>query len=402
MRFDPDAFSRTSRRTVDEENLRLGLHYKSRPGHQFLFAANRGQLKDETRPNDATTNTTDNVGTQYETQYLWRSTQWKGVAGIGRLNSDDLTTLVATISLLPPPLPPTEIKLETEQDIKQSNAYLYNTFTLGSSSLLVGASYDNIEQKNGIDQKQFNPKLGISWNIRPRILLRLAAFRTLRREFIQNQTLEPTQVAGFNQLFADQLGTDTWRYGLGLDYAVNTNLKLGMELSTRDITRTFSLNGDIEEEDQKESLHRAYLYWTPGQHMAFSAEYQFEDFDRNFTPGEEDPDLPAALTTQRLPLAAHFFYNNGLYARLQTTYVDQKITLVLSPSGTERLQDNFWIADAALGYRLPKHGGLIELVARNLTGESFRYQSLVSGPGVPVTSPFYPEAAFFMTVQLWL
>jgi len=314
---------------------------------------------------------------------------------MGYLESDDINTNVINLPFAPPTLP-------TELDIRQSNVYLYNTFTLSNSTLLIGASHDDVTQKNGIKQNQLNPKLGISWNIRPRILLRLAAFRTLRREFVQNQTLEPTQVAGFNQLFADQLGTEAWRYGLGLDYAVNTDLKIGIELSKRDITRTFINNGSIEEEDQKKGSHRAYLYWTLGRHAALNVEYQFEDFDRNFIPGEENLNLPAALTTQRLPMAVHFFHGNGLYARLQTTYVDQKVTLVLSPSGTERLQNNFWIADAALGYRLPKRRGLVELVARNLTNENFRYQTLGSGPGVPLTSPFYPEAAFFMTMQLWL
>ncbi len=401
MRFDPDAFSRTSRRTVDEENLRLGLHYKSRPGHQFLFAVNRGQLKDEAQ-SDVLTVKADNDGTQYESQYLWQSTRWRGVAGLGYLESDDLTTVATTISL--PFLPPIEVRLETEKDIKQSNAYLYNTFIFGNSTLLVGASYDDINQKNGVKQDQFNPKLGISWNIHPHVLLRLAAFRTLKLRYVQNQTLEPTQVVGFNQLFADQLGTDNWRYGLGMDYAASDKLKLGIELSTRDITRIITEEEGVSnrEESQQEDLHRAYLYWNLGQHIALSTEYQYEDFERDFIPGRESLDRPAALTTQRLPLAVHFFYNNGLYARLQTTYVDQKITFVLSPSGTERLQDNFWIANAALGYRLPKRKGLVELIARNLTDENFRYQSVTPGPGVPVTSPFYPEAAFFMTIQLWL
>jgi len=48
MRFDPDDFKKKLRRTVDEENWRQGLHYKSWPGHSYLLAVNRGQLKDET------------------------------------------------------------------------------------------------------------------------------------------------------------------------------------------------------------------------------------------------------------------------------------------------------------------------------------------------------------------
>jgi tetratricopeptide (TPR) repeat protein len=399
MRFDPDSFSTDLQRMVDEENFRLGLHYKSRPGHSYLLAVNRGRLKDETKVNNFFTRTNDNDGAQYEAQYLWQDTRWRGIAGIGYLDSDDLLTEIRDFSSLGIPSPPPEL---IDQDIEQSNAYLYNTFTFSSSALLLGASYDSVDQKNGINQDQFNPKLGLSWDIHPRILLRLATFRTLRREFIQNQTLEPTQIAGFNQLFTNQLGTEAWRYGLGLDYVVNTDLKIGVELSKRNVTRFFRKNATIQGENQEENLHRAYLYWTLWQHTALSTEYQFEDFERDFIPGKANPDRPAALTTQRLPIAVHFFHGSGVYARWQTTYVDQVITLVISDAGTKRLQDNFWISDAVLGYRLAKRKGLVELVARNLTGENIRYHSLYPGSGVPLTSPFYPEAAFFMTVQLWL
>ena len=64
--------------------------------------------------------------------------------------------------------------------------------------------------------------------------VRAAVFRTLKRELISNQTIEPTQVAGFNQFFDDVNGTDAWRYGVGIDQ------KIG---STRGRRREFSRPG---------------------------------------------------------------------------------------------------------------------------------------------------------------
>ena len=51
------------------------------------------------------------------------------------------------------------------------------------------------------DTDQFNPKFGVTWNPFTNTTLRAAAFRTLKRTLITDQTLEPTQVAGFNQFF---------------------------------------------------------------------------------------------------------------------------------------------------------------------------------------------------------
>ncbi|MCF6239102.1 MAG: hypothetical protein L3J79_09910, partial [Candidatus Marinimicrobia bacterium] len=51
-------------------------------------------------------------------------------AGLGYLDSDDLFTEEINFPFILPTPP-------IEEDVKQSNAYLYNTFTLGNSTLLV-------------------------------------------------------------------------------------------------------------------------------------------------------------------------------------------------------------------------------------------------------------------------
>ena len=51
------------------------------------------------------------------------------------------------------------------------------------------------------------PKVGLQWNITDNLRLRLAWFENVKSALAANQTLEPTQVAGFNQLFDDINGT---------------------------------------------------------------------------------------------------------------------------------------------------------------------------------------------------
>src|SRR4030067_929905 len=63
--------------------------------------------------------------------------------------------------------------------------------------------------------------------------VRAALSRPLKRALVNGQTLEPTQVAGFNQFFDDAEGTRSWRYGAAVDHAFSGNLFGGAEYSRR-------------------------------------------------------------------------------------------------------------------------------------------------------------------------
>jgi tetratricopeptide (TPR) repeat protein len=101
--------------------------------------------------------------------------------------------------------------------------------------------------------------------------IRGAAFKVLKRTLISNQTIEPTQVAGFNQFFDDANGTEMWRYGVAVDQRFSKSLYGGVELSKRDLKVPFLDLPDppappipeLKEADWKESLASVYLHWTP-------------------------------------------------------------------------------------------------------------------------------------------
>ena len=69
--------------------------------------------------------------------------------------------------------------------------------------------------------------------------MRAAAFRVLKRTLITQQTLEPTQVAGFNQFFDDFNLTEAWRYGGAIDQKFTKDLFGGVEFSKRDLKVPF-------------------------------------------------------------------------------------------------------------------------------------------------------------------
>jgi outer membrane receptor protein involved in Fe transport len=253
----------------------------------------------------------------------------------------------------------------------------------------VGGSAD-FYQQGSVDKNQLNPKLGLTWSLLPDLTLRAAVFRVLKRTLTTKQTLEPTQVSGFNQFFDDAAGAEAWRYGVALDRKFSSSLFGGVEYSRRDLDVPYFFVptppappvAELRQADWKERLGRAYLYWTPHPYLALSAEYLYERFDRvrEFSFGVEQ------VTTHRFPFGIGFFHPSGFFARLKATYFDQEGRFVpqLAAAGIPG-SDQFWVVDASIGYRLPKRLGFVKLEARNLLDESFKYQDMDTAS--PVIQP---------------
>ena len=226
----------------------------------------------------------------------------------------------------------------------------------------------------------------MTWTPFPATTLRSAVFRTLTKTLISDQTVEPTQVAGFNQFFDDAEGAEAWRYGIGIDQKLpgwdEVQLYVGGEFSKRDL----EVPGFIPfpepttiSEDFDEELGRAYFHLTPHRWWALSFEYQFERFirDLSFTGPEDFTEL----TTQRLMLEPRFFHPSGFRASLKATYANQAGEFGDFFGDIVPGEDAFWVVDLSIGYRLPKRFGLITLVGKNVFDEKFRFQD--TDPGNP-------------------
>ena len=262
-------------------------------------------------------------------------------------------------------------------------------WTLGGSADFFKGAVSNSDQ--------FNPKAGLTWNIFPgTTTFRAAGFRTLRRTLLSSQTIEPTQVAGFNQFFDDFEGTDAWRYGVGIDQRVSATVNAGAEVSRRDMEVHFvdyTDEGRTKEVDWKEDLARIYFYWTPQHWLALSAEYQFERFKRDLDYTGED--YLHKIKTHRFPFAVSLFSSLGFSSQIKATYIDQEGEFGDRINGVTSGDDKFWIVDAFIRYRLPKRWGFITLEARNLFDEDFHFQD--TDPAHPV---IYPELLILTRLTL--
>ena len=257
-------------------------------------------------------------------------------------------------------------------------------------------SYDSVQDGIGSGFDKFNPKFGLQWDITSGLRLRLAWFETVKPALIANQTLEPTQVAGFNQMFDDLNATKTQRKGIGLDTRVASNVYGGLEASWRDLELFFRDNSPALQilDKQRETLFRAYLYWLPHANWALRGEYQFEKFTREMTRQAE----PAWIETRSAPLSLEYFHPTGIFAKFSTTFVRQ----ALDRTRTRQHEgiSHFSLLDAALGYRLPNRRGILSMEGRNLLDEDFSFRN-VNFYQAEATSPrFIPGRTIFFRVTL--
>src|SRR5262249_49488413 len=131
---------------------------------------------------------------------------------------------------------PLTLSTQSTDAPEQTNLYMYSSIDLAKSlTLTIGGSSD-FYRRRLLERNQFNPKLGVIFRIAPATTLRIAALRTLNRALVSSQTIEPTQVAGFNQLYADRDGTEAHLYGLALDHTFGGRVFGGGEFTWRSLS----------------------------------------------------------------------------------------------------------------------------------------------------------------------
>jgi len=392
LRYFPDDFLPQLRMKDEINSVRFGFRHSFSPSSSLIGSLmyHDAQFNFHTPiPGGGFGVDTDSDSYSGEFQYLSKAESISVITGGGYFKVD--RTEVFSTEIIDPPISMSDT---TDTDVRHSNVYVYaNIYYPKNVTLTVGTSAD-LFQGEIEDRNQVNPKFGVIWNLLQDTTLRAAAFRTLKRTLINDQTLEPTQVAGFNQFFDDSEATRAWRYGIAVDQKFTKGLYGGAEYSQRDYDEPSSVIPDppappvpqVERVDFRERLGRVYLYWTPHKWWSFSIEYQYERLDRDKSDFLNNPEY---LKTQRFPVGIAFFHPVGFSAQLKATYFDQKGEFItnVSEAGSQAVSDSdqFWVVDAAISYRFPKRFGLVTFGAKNLFDESFRYYD--TDPENPILQP---------------
>lgn len=382
LAFDVDDFDPGARSNARESSARLGGRYAISPYSDVIVSLIGIQFKarlDRIRETGTQISRVDEDAYQIEGQYLFQGNRFNITAGLGGFSNDiDRRRVVGSSPTM---------AFDTEVD--QENAYLYTTtFIPRKLAWTIGIGYDGLKRDGPTIERsriqRWNPKFGLQWDATDRLRVRLAAFRTLKRGVLVNQTIEPTQIAGFNQFFDDPSATRAWRYGVGLDARFTDDLYGGFELSRRELeipSEDLLLNLD-------EDVFRSYLYWTPHSNWAFSAEYRFDKFQQD----QDGRGFPEELQTLRLPLMARYFDPSGWFAEFGTIYVHQDVDRFPESTSASGIED-FVVLDAAVGYRLPKRRGILSVETTNLLDEDLMFQdeALVFSSLPESTDRFIPD-----------
>jgi tetratricopeptide (TPR) repeat protein len=375
QRFFPDEFVSGLTDRIDSFTIRLSGRHSFSPESiivgTFMFQ-NRENAQDIISRPAITRSFLPQDAFGFEFQHLYRATRFNLTSGIGYFDIDEKVRITIGI-----PMFPLFFDRRIGLDIRHLNAYSYANFNLLKDvTLTFGGSFDYVDGERAAVQDgqvtQFNPKLGILWSPLTGTAVRAGVTRVVKRTLITDQTLEPTQVAGFNQFFDDLNITRSWRYGMAIDQRFTKDIFSGLEFSRRDLKSPL-INSTVSPPtnqtfDGNEYFSRAYLFWTPHPWFALRTEYMFERFNNDSRLGQ-----PTRINTHRVPLGLNFFHPSGLGASLLATYYDQAGKFVRSNICCDSGKDTFWTFDAAINYRLPNRYGFITAGASNLFDKQFRY-----------------------------
>lgn len=388
LRFNPNIFRLTERHDERTRSIRFGFNHKFSPYSNVLgsFIFLKANYNDRLFEGVKFDSIEEDKGNLYEIRHLFVSERLILTSGIGHFNLDSKDKVSLTV-----PDPPMIIMSEDEETgTRHTNLYIYSKINYSTKiTWTIGGSTDFFKKGPYMDLSQFNPKLGITWNPFSGTTFRAAGFRVLKKMLIADQTLEPTQVAGFNQFYDDGNGTSSWRYGIAIDQKITKKLFLGTEFSERDMKEPIIMisstnNAYLTKVDLNEKLSRSYLYWTPFNWLAISTEYHFEQFIR-------DPNCTRTIEmshvkTHRFPLGINLFHSSGLSSRVKITYFDQKGDFGNKESGITSGEDHFWVVDAFFRYRFPERSGFLSIEGKNIFNQKFNYQN------VDLTHPLvYPK-----------
>ena len=423
QRLDPDQFSPFLRQRNEFDAFRLGLRHSESAAAHWLTSLTRVQAEQRERgtefsppdpffgtPRRDTDSVVDATNFTGELQHLRQLGFANLTAGVGRSGVSKQTRSVDVFSfsggIITPP--PTTVPTSLDSSQRHQNGYVYLAWPLNlGAALTAGLNYDYHVDSAVFSRHQWNPKLGLLWDITDRTRLRAAAFRTLKRPFAANQTLEPTQVAGINQLFDDVDGTDAKSCGLGFDQKLLDGWFLGAEADARDLDVPIAqLGGGLARiEPRTERLFRAYLSGPATRRLSLSAEYAYEDRERMLPPTVSDQ-FAQRVVSHLVPLRATYHHPDGLFGRLQLTLVDQRVDLSTGPGTTTGDSTRFSLLDFSIGYRLPERHGLISLDLRNLFDRRFGFEDTdfagdLSSPVNPRVPLFQPGRNIFLRLTLY-
>jgi Tfp pilus assembly protein PilF len=415
----------TSQIESDISTTRISLNQSLTHDTTFsLSAIKRDQeifSTDSTNPFVRVETNSDKTMDLYEAQINSKLDQTAWLAGVSR--HTELTERVVDAIYLPPlscPLP--SCVINSREDLNQLRLYGYLFYEVSPLlSLTGGITHISEENETADDIKRTYPKIGFRLEPMKDSVFRLAAFRN-RVSVIRTslyESLEPTHITGFNQLYDDLAQTDSWNYAASYQHRFSNNLHMGISSIYRDLETTIDIleistipptntPQDIEYNDKYADL---WINWTPSYQWALGFAYSYNRFDLEKEPQSTSssilaPDGILNLETHKLPVSISYLHPSGIISKLTTTFYDQKGKFIDRTGFNEQEGDDHGlITDLVFSYRFIKRLGSISLGVKNLFDENLNHEDRntydANGPTFSASpSSFSSERAVFGKISL--
>ncbi|MFO0992051.1 MAG: hypothetical protein U1E67_08995 [Hyphomicrobiales bacterium] len=353
---------------------RGGFHAQLSPQSDLIGVYTWGKLglgssvDDDFSPKITTTTDVASHGAQI--QNIWQSDTLRNITGVHYVSAETDTLL--TIEGI--------FELPESFSTEYFNAYSYLyinaptavTWTIGGS--VAGYKEDT---PGGADIEKFLPKLGVRAEIADGLSVRAAYFRSLKPSLVNEQVIEPTAIAGFNQYFDTSNAAVIDSVGAALDLQLTKTLMVGAEGVGRKIAVPVGLAPD---EEINERTYRGYAYMTLSDKWALASAIMYEDI---WSKGGFDFE---SWQTTSVPVTVSYFDESGWFGSIGIEFVDHSVkNFGLGGS------DMFSPVNATLGYRLPNNRGVMTIEAQNLLDEEFNFQNRTLRPDITAGPRYAPD-----------
>jgi tetratricopeptide (TPR) repeat protein len=399
LNFDLDNFRPDFRDDIKEDVVRVGGRLTPRPGQIGLVSAIYTDRKDSEELDDPDIGLNEDeisaeVG-QLEGQYLGAFGPLRLVGGAGWTHSHERFRQFEEGE---EPIP------DIRTRVTAGDVYLIGSMALSPTLDLTGRlGYANVNierEDEGLDDDTgmlgLTPGWGLIWRPVDAVRLRGAAGRNIKRPFVANQTIKPTQLAGFNELFDDLDATRSDWLGLAIDVRATESLRIGADVLLRRLSREVSDGTRHQNETQTDDRALAYLYWTATDRISVSLELIGEYFSAE----KRDNPFINKVRTVTVPLRLTYAAPAGWFATARTAFVAQDVDRPDNGNTTD-LDSNGVLLDLAAGYRLPKRVGILAFQVTNVLDQdlSFQDEGFRTSRG-QVNPRFVPSRAFLATLTL--
>lgn len=435
-------------RERQEPLLALGYHHEWQPGSHTMLLASR--LQDTYMANTARSMPlvlgetsgaleavdpslvavqryhSDLVIYSTEAQQIWQRSTHSVIAGArfqkGVFSTENQFVVPPDTFYFPDQPPGREHFDESFERVSAYGYYLWQA--LDELQLIGGASYDWISFPENFrlapltpgqqKEDQLSPKAGFIWTPCAGTTVRGAYTRSLSGASLeQSVQIEPSQVAGFNQLFRSIIpesvaganaGARFETFDLALDqkFGRNTFLGLSGEILYSKVNRrdgVFVSDPFVQDDafaattperlDFRERTLRFTADQLLGKSLALGAAYRLTDADFHDT-FSAIPNLGGNLNgfkpmrreralLHQLDLHATFNHASGFFAQFQGLWMAQ----INSGDISYEPGDDFWQFNIFAGYRFPRRHAEVTIGLLNLTGRDYRLDPLTTYNDLP-------------------